>query len=235
MPFDIVPLAPAQAHAAANLILTSLIPMVDFRVIYPHGASRAAVSHDAERILYELRDANKWHLIVVDNSTSPHQAQDQVGEASPQTDKTILSYAEYNLIQNEKNANTNEIKDGSTELTPSTDANTQAFKYMFDTLETARKAVMQDASSYLYLVQVATSPAARRRGAASLLVQWGREKARKLGIPVFLITYPPRVRSLERAGWRVVKVVRFDFTPFTGAPEDVVECRAMRLDPPTKA
>lgn len=101
---------------------------------------------------------------------------------------------------------------------------------------------MRDSPTHLYLIQVATSPSARRRGAATMLVEWGLRKAAALDVPVFLVASAAGEALYARAGFRRVQQVRYDFWPWTdgtgrvpGFDGDALDLWAMRWDPPARA
>ena len=98
---------------------------------------------------------------------------------------------------------------------------------------------MGSTSSHLFLAMLATAEKARGRGAARLLVQWGKHKANELGVPCYLSALPRAVDMYKRHGWRSLGPDVRDVRPwireeFGTAGQDIAEedvHMSMVLDP----
>lgn len=57
---------------------------------------------------------------------------------------------------------------------------------------------------------IVTAPEYRRRGAASLLLQWGIDKAEEAGVEIYLESSVAGRPLYEKFGFRVLKAIDFD-------------------------
>lgn len=62
-----------------------------------------------------------------------------------------------------------------------------------------------------------TSPAQQRRGAASVLLDWGITRARALNLPIFLIASPAGLPLYRKYGFQAVGEIQIDTSLYTPA------------------
>lgn len=62
-----------------------------------------------------------------------------------------------------------------------------------------------------------TDPEYQGRGAGSALIEWGKQKANELGLPIYLESSTKGHRFYKKHGFTDVEVMDIDFTPYGGA------------------
>lgn len=91
----------------------------------------------------------------------------------------------------------------------------------------------------MFLAVIATVEKARGRGAAKLLLEWGKRKAAELRVPCYLSAVEQAAGLYEKNGWRTVGLHVRDVKPWIdekygtagkGIPEEDVHT-TMVLDP----
>ncbi|KAJ0108912.1 hypothetical protein J7T55_005455 [Diaporthe amygdali] len=93
----------------------------------------------------------------------------------------------------------------------------------YDSLHHFRYEVMKGRPHYL-LGMIVTSPDYRRRGAASLLMQWGIEKADERGVEIYLESSLAGRPLYEKFGLRTLKVFDFDMAQLGHVGIDTHTC-----------
>ncbi|KAF7551023.1 hypothetical protein G7Z17_g5306 [Cylindrodendrum hubeiense] len=94
-------------------------------------------------------------------------------------------------------------------------SNPEACDLFFGGMNRKRHALMRG-KPYVYLKLLHTQPKHQKRGAASLLLEWGLEEADRLGIPAFLESSQQGRRLYEKWGFREVETLTVDFSPWGG-------------------
>lgn len=61
-----------------------------------------------------------------------------------------------------------------------------------------------------------TGPQYQKRGAASMLIKWGLQRADELNLPVYLESSPVAHDFYEKHGFKDVNKIEVDLTPFGG-------------------
>lgn len=61
-----------------------------------------------------------------------------------------------------------------------------------------------------------THPELQGRGAGSLLIDWGKQRAKDLGLSIYLASTPVGHRCYQKHGFEDVEIYRLDFTSFNG-------------------
>ncbi|KAI9717992.1 MAG: hypothetical protein M1828_006982 [Chrysothrix sp. TS-e1954] len=208
---------PFQIDEASKLSLTAFRDYPVYQVVFPNSDSPATIHHEATRIREESAEEaknpppKKWHLCVVDT-------------ASPEDRREILSYANYYI--HFPDPETPEPKPGSQEITSAgrtapSDANMEAWNFLVPNAIAGRKAAMGDEQTYLYLATLCTGEAARRRGCGTLVLDWGKAKAKELGIPFVLQASPDGVSLYTKNGFKPIGELRKDLSKWGGPVESV--------------
>jgi GNAT superfamily N-acetyltransferase len=65
-----------------------------------------------------------------------------------------------------------------------------------------------------YLMILVTTPAHRRRGAASLLIEWGTQRADERGLKCVLMASEAGLGAYLKHGFKVVREVEMDLRPY---------------------
>ncbi|KAF4976916.1 hypothetical protein FZEAL_6492 [Fusarium zealandicum] len=97
-------------------------------------------------------------------------------------------------------------------------SNPEACELLFGGLNKMRLEIM-DGKPYAYLKLMHTDPKHQRRGAASLLMDWGLREADRLGIPSFLEASAEGRPLYEKFGFREVKRLTIDLSVWGGPSE----------------
>lgn len=71
---------------------------------------------------------------------------------------------------------------------------------------------------------IVTSPEHRRRGAASLLMKWGIDKADEAGVEMYIESSVAGKPLYEKFGLRELKVMKFDMTQLGYEGTDIHSC-----------
>lgn len=61
-----------------------------------------------------------------------------------------------------------------------------------------------------------TDPSHQRRGAGSMLLEWGIAESKRLGLPAYLEASEEGFPLYEKHGWRVVDTLVVDFSKWGG-------------------
>ncbi|OCL15025.1 acyl-CoA N-acyltransferase [Glonium stellatum] len=112
--------------------------------------------------------------------------------------------------------------DGKPPYTPP-EVNLPALKALLGPLRGANIEIM-GTRPYVMLNTLTTLPEHQRRGAASMLVQWGVDKADEMGVETYLDSSIIARPLYERFGFEVVKEVIFDRTQWGGEGLDYHFC-----------
>lgn len=181
----------------ARLFFTAFEHDPAHKIVFPKAASPDAVTHEATRFRQEMATdgkpgQTKWHRVVVDDSTTPPQA---------------ISYACFELTTPPTDPNA-DIMAGRT--VPE-DANQEAWDIL--AIGTARwRNSLLEQKSFLYLSILATEEEARGRGAGIKLIEWGKQKAQELSLPLVIQSHHDNINFYKRRGMTVLGEKVKDFS-----------------------
>ena len=159
------------------------------RVIYPKGATRSTIKWNIAGDRRGLREDNHAHYLCV--RTGP--------------DNPIMSYALWYEYPMGEDANT----DTKENLECPPDSNADAFREI-DPIGARKRQFLMKKQPFMYLADLVTIPAAKRQGAASLLLKWGMERAKAVGIPCYLQASPEGSSLYKKHGFVEIDRVIID-------------------------
>ncbi|KAF2018641.1 hypothetical protein BU24DRAFT_418161 [Aaosphaeria arxii CBS 175.79] len=197
----------------------------------------------------EIGKPNAWHFKVVDTELSP--AEDDPPENGGQT-IAFAVWSAHNIdltpdgyIQNKTTAHSTEESTDEPTINPAETATLpteapskdaeQKLPYLPPELRlevlSALLNPLRDACTeimgskpYLMLNSLATHPEHQQRGAGRLLLKWGLDVADRAGLELYLDTSLRGRKLYEKEGFRLVKGVEFDRTPWGGEGVDWHGC-----------
>ncbi|KAF2141862.1 uncharacterized protein K452DRAFT_287835 [Aplosporella prunicola CBS 121167] len=110
--------------------------------------------------------------------------------------------------------------------------NAPVYKALFEPILRRHKEVM-GTRPHIYLATLVTHPDHGRKGAGSVLLQWGLDKADEMGLEAFVEATPMGQGLYEKMGFEVAKDVPFDLGQFgeEGVVHHVCMVRQPKPDP----
>ena len=192
---------------AAQLSIAGFRDNETFRVVFPNSDSEVSIAHEATRIRQEIAEdagnphRTRWHLCI------------EVADGS------ILCYANYYVYTDSHETQTQQLSEGGFAVAGRTappDANQEAWNFVAPRTAAARKAAMGDDKTSLYLATLCTADSARRRGYGTLMLKWGKAKAKELDMPLMLQASPHAVSMYAKSGLKQIGEARKDLTKWGG-------------------
>jgi GNAT superfamily N-acetyltransferase len=176
------------------------------KILYSHNPSGDASQKTLERVTGEIRDGivNKriLYLKCVDTFT---------GE--------MIAGARWHYVKpNEEGAKERtweEVNTGFQVPAPYDESEPEMLKGLFTLFNTNKREVLGNRPYYV-LDTLVTLQNHERRGAGSMLVRWGCEKADEVGVEAYLEASPMGAPMYARHGFRPVKEVELDLTRWEG-------------------
>jgi GNAT superfamily N-acetyltransferase len=169
------------------------------KVLYSRGEPSQKT---LDRVTEEIRDGvvNKGilYLKCVDKST---------GE--------MVAGARWRYVKSREEATSEEIKEDSRRTEPYEESHPPLFHALHD-LFTHHKNDILESRPYYALDTLVTLPQHERRGAGSMLVHWGCEKADDAGVEAYLEASPMGAPMYARHGFEEVRPVELDLRKFGG-------------------
>ncbi|KAI0506119.1 acyl-CoA N-acyltransferase [Xylaria bambusicola] len=195
MPLELQPATEADAERAAEIEREAYGPNEFSSVLFPGPFPDPVPGKNtrAEELAKAKREdpSIRW-LKVVDTDLTPTE-----------DNKQMVGFAQWN------------INDGS-QLPPQprvfhAGCNKEACEAVFSSLDEVRRK-RSTGVKHVHLRFLHVDPKHQRRGAGAMLVNWGVEEARKLGLPAFLESSPAGHSLYLRQGFRDINIHSIDFT-----------------------
>lgn len=196
MPLEVISLRPDLFEQAATITYTCFDECAAFRVCFPNGPSPTSIAFAVDEIRKETQgkcagpNPTAWHICIIDGD-NPSE---------------LLAYAAYYLEQPHSQEEDNRIDKPkpAAEYPVSSDANAAAYAVLKAESTRHRREFMQSHPKYLFLAMLATAEKARGRGAAKMMVEWVKRKAKELQVPCYLSALQHAAGLYERNGWRML-------------------------------
>ncbi|KAI1369335.1 acyl-CoA N-acyltransferase [Xylaria arbuscula] len=210
MPLELQPALEADAERVAEIEREAYGPNEFSSVLFPGPFPEpvpGAKNSRAEELAKAYREdpSIRW-LKVVDTDLAPTE-----------DNKHMIGFAQWN------------INDGSQPpLAPRVfhvGCNREACEAVFSSLDGIRQSRYNIKHVHLKLLHV--DPKHQRRGAGAMLVNWGVEEAKKLGLPAYLESSPAGHSLYMRAGFRDIDVHSIDFTKWGKASNHITYIMAL--------
>lgn len=178
--------------------------------------SLRGVAEDKKR---EINKPNIWHWKAVDTDLAPGE------DDPPDNGGRTIAIAVWSM-RNVKQESSNEASsipaekaDDAPGFVPP-ELRLNALKSLFDPLRAAEHEIMGTEKPYLMLNSFATHPDHHRRGAGTLLLNWGLKKADDEGVPTYLDATSIARPLYEKRGFKVIKATEWDRVPWGGQGKD---------------
>ncbi|KAJ8105806.1 hypothetical protein OPT61_g9958 [Boeremia exigua] len=113
-----------------------------------------------------------------------------------------------------KTAEDTQVPTKKLEFGPGT--NSEACTLFFGGMMQKKKKIM-GTRPYLYLHMLHTDPEYQGRGAGGALLEWGKDKADELGLPIYLESSTKGHKFYRKHGFKDIEVLEIDFTPYGGS------------------
>ncbi|KAF1995860.1 hypothetical protein P154DRAFT_525963 [Amniculicola lignicola CBS 123094] len=155
-----------------------------------------------------------WSLVNMDLNTKSEEEIEEPNELASMPGRTTA--VESNSGQNPK------VLSEATPFIPP-ELRVDVLNALLNPLRVAKRGIM-DSKPYMMLNSLATHPDHERRGAGSMIVKWGVEKADELNIETYLNSSKIARPLYERHGFVLVEGVEFDRTVWGGEGIDWHGC-----------
>ncbi|OCK74599.1 acyl-CoA N-acyltransferase [Lepidopterella palustris CBS 459.81] len=180
-------------------------------IVHHRRMSDASFAKVVEGQKKEFYEPGTWHWKVVDMDS---------GE--------MVAAARW-CAQNFSKSDTEIVRSGSDDTDDNEppyippEVNVPALSALLGPLRQAGEEIM-GARPYLMLDTLSTLPEHQRRGAGSMILKWGVEKADEMGVEMYLTSSSMARPLYERWGFEVVRELQFDRTPWGGEGVDRHTC-----------
>lgn len=196
----VLPVPDSLMEDASSLNIEGFDENPAYRIIFPNGSSEEAIQHGATRMRQERADIGQgptpkaWHMMVVD---ADHP-------------DTIMCFGLWFLVEAPKPG----VADPIDTFKPPADANHEAFELLVNDSKQKRTDFMrkQGVGDYFFLASLATAQQCRKQGAATLMLQWGKEVAAQLRLPCFLQASAAGAPLYKKQGWEAKDTVSQDLS-----------------------
>lgn len=108
-----------------------------------------------------------------------------------------------------------EVEEGFKRAEPYNESDPKLFHAFHDLCSSNKRDILEK-KSYFMLDTLVTLPNHERRGAGSMLVRWGTERADEAGLEAYLEASPMGAPMYARHGFEPVKKVEFDLRKYGG-------------------
>ncbi|KAJ8612479.1 hypothetical protein MRB53_037408 [Persea americana] len=223
MPFALRPATASHAHEIVSLIHAAYAPSPAFRAYYPLGMTPEARAFRVRKRIASMQSPEPGHyeIVVVDEATGEvagyalwavadkvPQAQSGMrgtgaGEASPEAEPIATCTTA---------ARTTTAKD-QTEDDVCPGYQIAASKARQQVEDAARKHIMGDAR-HLELLNLSVHPNYARKGAGTLALRWGLDKADAEGLDCYISASTEGRRLYAKHGFEVKRESLLDLLPF---------------------
>ncbi|EXJ71788.1 uncharacterized protein A1O5_05598 [Cladophialophora psammophila CBS 110553] len=199
--FVLVPASPSDLEAIARVQFAACASDHGFPVIFPKGATLTSITHFVHSYESDLENDPSCHLMVVKEAMSGEIASFAVWHFyPPKTQEEV----EEEMLMREFPLPDDANKDLGNRLI----RNSIRKRH-----EVAASAVGPD-KPYAYLAAIGTSPKYQRQGAASLLLDWGLERADDRGLAAYVESAPAALRLYEKYGFKEVCKLPLEMSPW---------------------
>ncbi|OQU98400.1 hypothetical protein CLAIMM_04194 [Cladophialophora immunda] len=182
--FVLVPASPSDLEEVARVQFAACASDHGFPVIFPKGATLTSITHFVHAYENDLENDPSCHLMVVKEAIQEEVEQEMLMRDFPLPDDAV--------------------KELGSRL---------AHNSIRKRHEVVASAIGTE-KPYVYLAAVGTSPKYQKQGAASLLVQWGLERADDRGLPAYVESAPAALRLYEKHGFKEVCKLPLEMSPW---------------------
>ncbi|KAF2463393.1 uncharacterized protein BDR25DRAFT_298205 [Lindgomyces ingoldianus] len=191
--------------------------------------SESSVLSVAEDRKKEINKPNTWHWKIVDTdlSPSPDDPEDNSGRT--------IAIAVWSLQNPSRSLAIDAAKlaEESPPFLPP-ELRLDVLNALFTPIRAAQLEIMGN-STYLMLHSLATHPDHHRKGAGTMLLQWGLKKADEMSLETYLDTTVLARPLYEKWGFELVKGIEFDRKPWGGDGVDWHGCMVRKPSPSKKS
>ncbi|RYP76180.1 hypothetical protein DL771_002004 [Monosporascus sp. 5C6A] len=189
MPLELRSATQEDALRAAEIEALAFAPSAFNSVLFPGPFPPDANEARAAELIQQLReDATMRWLKVVDTDL----------EGEP-----MVSFAKWHVYP--------EKPPPARPRTFGPGSNPQACEMLFGGIDKLRSRLMGE-RPYVYLKLLQTDPKHQGRGAGAMLVKWGVEEAKRLGLPAFLESSEEGHSLYQKCGFRDLELQSLDFS-----------------------
>ncbi|KAI1425384.1 acyl-CoA N-acyltransferase [Xylaria sp. FL1777] len=201
MPLELQPAIEADAERVAQIereaFGTNEFNQILFPGPFPEPAPGKTTRAEELAKIFREDPSTRW-LKVVDTDLAPTEENRQ-----------MIGFAQWN------------VNDGTQVPPPrrvfGEGCNVEACEAVFVGLQDARMSYLE--KKHLHLRLLFVDPKHQRRGAGAMLVNWGVEEAKKLGLPAYLEASTEGHSLYLRSGFRDIKIQSIDMTKW-GKPDN---------------
>ncbi|KAI5923335.1 acyl-CoA N-acyltransferase [Camillea tinctor] len=196
MPLELHPATEADAHRAAEIEALAYQPSPFNAILFPGPfPPEARDSRAAELTTGMSEDATARCFKVVDTDVEGEQK--------------MIAFAKWHVYTDRATSNTPRA------FGPG--CNVEACEMLFGGIDKLKESLMGN-NPCVYLKHLHTDPKHQGRGAGTMLVQWGLEEAKKLGLVAYLESSEAGHSLYKKCGFRDVEHLEVDFSKW-GATE----------------
>ncbi|KAI1075801.1 acyl-CoA N-acyltransferase [Whalleya microplaca] len=195
MPLKLQPATEADARRAVEIEADAYAPNPFNRVLFPGPFPPEARDCRVKEISEQLRDdkTTRW-LKVVDTNLDGEQ---------------MIAFAKWHIYTEKPQPTPRAFGPG---------CNVEACELLFGGIANQRANILREKAEYVFLHLLHTDPQHQGRGAATLLVKWVMEEAKKLGLVAYLESSQAGHSLYKKCGFRDVECLSVDMSKW-GATE----------------
>ncbi|OAL36935.1 hypothetical protein AYO20_03704 [Fonsecaea nubica] len=199
--FVLVPALPSDLEEIVRVQFAACASDHGFPVIFPKGPTLTSITYFVRLFENEMENDPSCHVMVVKDAMS--------GE--------IASYAFWHFYPPRSQEEV-EREMLIREFPLPDDANKELGSRLIHHSVRKRHEVVASAigteKAYVFLAAIGTSPKYQKQGAASLLLQWGLERADDRGLSIYVESAPAALRLYERHGFKEISKFPLEMSPW---------------------
>jgi len=199
--FALVPASPSDLEAVARVQFAAFASDNGFPVIFPQGATLTSITHFVHSYESDMENDPTCHIMLVKEALTGELAGVAVWHFYPPRSQ--------DEIDNEMLMENFPLPD---------DANKEVGNRLIHNSTRKRHEIVAAAigahQPYAYLAMVGTSPKYQHQGAASLLLNWGIERADDHGLASYVEGTSAGLRLYEKHGFKEVAQLQLDLSPW---------------------
>ncbi|KAI1390261.1 acyl-CoA N-acyltransferase [Hypoxylon trugodes] len=198
MPLELQPATEADARRSAQIEHEAYAPNPNNKILFPGPFPPNILDLRAGQLAAELKQdpTTRW-LKIIDTDL-------------PADGEQMVAFAKWHVYD--------DVKPHWKPRTFGAGCNGEACELLFGGVQTQRERILAGRNC-VYLSLLHTDPKHQKRGAGELLVKWGIEEAKKLGLIAYLDSSPAGHSLYRKCGFRDVECLTTDLSTWGGITE----------------
>ncbi|KAF2090810.1 acyl-CoA N-acyltransferase [Saccharata proteae CBS 121410] len=211
MSIKLEPMTPADVPDLVRFLLAAYYDTKGIGgILYNAYPSPSSIEKMVALRTQDFEDPTAHHIKAVETS-SPSPSTSDLSDSAPQiTSSPTIACARWNIHTTP--VSTSSVQTSAAARTAANvipEVNLQALAALFDPMKAVRERLTAG-KPHVYLSSLLTDPAHGRKGAGTMLLRWGLERADEAGLETFLEATPMARGLYERWGFVVVERCGFE-------------------------